>query len=224
MKILVIAAHPDDETLGAGGTIAKHVANGDEVSVLILGEGIASRKQKKEDSRSEIDSLRRDARRALAKLGVTDVIFHDFPDNRFDTLALLDIVKVVEKVVSEKKSEVVYTHHGRDLNIDHCITFNAVMTACRPFGSSVKKILCFEVLSSTEWNAQTAATVFLPNLFVDVSDTLGKKVSALKEYKSELRAYPYPRSVEGAEILAKLRGLAIGSNAAEAFEIVREIL
>ena len=122
------------------------------------------------------------------------------------------------------KPEVIYTHHWGDLNIDHRITFNAVMTACRPFGSPVKKILCFEVLSSTEWNVQNAANAFMPNLFIDVTDTLAKKIAALREYKGEMRPYPHPRSLEGAELLAKTRGLTIGANAAEAFEIAREIV
>lgn len=219
-RILVVAAHPDDETLGAGGTIAKHIASGDSVSVLILGEGVASRKEQREDYAKERDSLRADAKRALAKLGVKDVTFLDFPDNSFDTVPLLKIIKAVENIVSEKKPELVYTHHRGDLNIDHRRTFEAVLTACRPLGSSVRKIMCFEVLSSTEWNVGSS---FIPNALVDITDVFEKKIAALREYQSEMRQYPHPRSLEGAEILAKTRGLVIGRKAAEAFEIVREI-
>lgn len=222
-RILIVAAHPDDETLGAGGAMAKHVASGDEVSVLILGEGVASRKEHGEDYSKERESLRADSKRALARLGVKDVSFLDFPDNSFDTVPLLKIVKAVEKAVTEKKPDVVYTHHWGDLNIDHRVTFDAVLTACRPPGSSVSKIMCFEVLSSTEWNVQNAGNAFVPNAFVDITDVLEKKISALKEYKSEMRSYPHPRSSEGAEILAKMRGMAIGKKAAEAFHIAREV-
>ena len=221
--VLVVAAHPDDETLGAGATIARHVAKGDNVSVVILGTGIAARKEKGIQTADELKTLRADAKRALAKLGVSEVSFFDFPDNRFDGVDLLDIVKTIEAQIAKASPELVYTHHWGDLNIDHRRTFDAVMVACRPAGSPVKKIMCFEVLSSTEWSAQTPATAFLPNMFVDVSDTLVKKLAALKEYKTEMRAYPHPRSLEGVESLAKTRGLAIGVKAAEAFEIAREI-
>ena len=223
-KIFVVVAHPDDETLGAGGTMAKHVEQGDLVSVLILGEGIASRKEKGAQYKKEIEALRADAKRALAKLGVSDVSFFDFPDNRFDGVDLLDIVKTVEAEIARLGPDTIYTHHQGDLNIDHRRTFDAVMVACRPAGSTVKKIMCFEVLSSTEWSAQTPASAFLPNMFVDISDMLTNKLSALKEYKTEMRPYPFPRSLEGAELLAKVRGLTIGKKAAEAFEIVREIV
>lgn len=222
-KVLVVAAHPDDETLGAGGVIAKHITLGDSVSVLILGEGVASRKEHGEDYSKEREALRADANRALAKLGVTDVSFLDFSDNSFDVVPLLKIIKAVERAIAEKRPDIVYTHHWGDLNVDHRITFDAVLTACRPLGNTVKKILCFEVPSSTEWNAQTVENAFMPNAFVDITEVLEKKISALKEYKSEMRPYPHPRSLEGIEILAKMRGLAIGRKAAEAFEIVREI-
>ena len=223
MKILVVAAHPDDETLGAGGTIAKHVSAGDDVSVLILGQGIASRKEGGEDVSKEIEALRSDSRRALAKLGVKEAAFQDFPDNKFDSVPLLDVIKAVEKIVSEKKPGTIYTHHHGDLNVDHRMTFKAVITACRPVGSSVKKLLCFETLSSTEWNVQNSDTAFLPNKFVDISSTLEKKLSALREYKSEMKKFPHPRSLEGVETLAKMRGMAVGLKAAEAFEVIREI-
>lgn len=223
-NILVVAAHPDDETLGCGATMSKHVENGDSVSVIILGTGIASRKESGSDISSELKKLRSDCKSALAKIGVTDVSFFDFPDNSFDSIPLLSIVKSVEDVIAKKKPSIIYTHHWGDLNVDHRLTFNAVMTASRPFNCSVHKILCFEVLSSTEWNVANSANSFMPNVFVDVSKNLEKKISALSQYKSEMRDYPHPRSLKGNEYLAKYRGLIIGVAAAEAFELAREVI
>lgn len=225
-NILVIAAHPDDETLGCGAAMAQHIKNGDEVSVLILGTGLASRDKNGKVNVDELANLRNDAHRALAKLGVKEknMNFLDFRDNRFDSHDLLDIVKAIENVVTEKKPQTVYTHHWGDMNIDHRITFNAVMTACRPMKNcSVLRVLCFEILSSTEWNAQTASTAFMPNLYVDVTGTINKKLAALAEYHGEMRAYPHPRSIKGAEHLARTRGLTIETEAAEAFVIARMI-
>jgi N-acetylglucosamine malate deacetylase 1 len=222
MKILVVAAHPDDETLGAGAAMAKHMAQGDNVSVLILGTGIASRKEKGADISAEVKSLRACAKKALAKLGVKDVDFLDFPDNRFDSANLIDIVKAVESAVESKKPEMVYTHHWGDLNIDHRITFNAVMTACRPLGSPVKKILCFEVLSSTEWNVQNSANAFMPNVFINVTGTIDRKLAAMGEYAGEIRQFPHPRSIETVRSLSRVRGSQAGYEAAEAFVLARE--
>jgi len=224
-NILVIAAHPDDEALGAGGAMALHCARKDKVSVAILGTGIASRKEKGADISSELSALRAQSRSALARLGVKDVQFLDFPDNSFDSVPLLEITKAVERIVSEKKPELLYTHHWGDLNIDHRRTFEAMMTACRPVGGcSVKKILCFETLSSTEWNAPSSGTAFLPNCFVDISSVMQKKLDCLSEYKGEMRPFPHPRSPEAVSALARLRGSTIGAESAEAFEVAREIL
>lgn len=226
-RILVIAAHPDDETLGCGGAMAKHVATGDSVSVLILGTGLFARNKTGELENSGekcgVGALRNDSRKAISKLGVTEVEFLDFPDNRFDSVALLDIVKAVEKKIIEKTPDTVYTHHWGDLNIDHRKTFEAVLTACRPFAGTVKRILCFEVLSSTECAIPSSENVFMPNFFMDVSGTIDKKISALKEYKTEMRPAPHPRSVEGVEALAKFRGFSVGVRSAEAFELLREV-
>lgn len=225
-KILVVAAHPDDETLGAGAVMASHIEKKESVSVIILGTGLASRNEDKNaDISKELKILRDQSKKALSKLGVLDVTFFDFPDNRFDSVSLLDIVKVIERTIEQKKPDIIYTHHWGDLNVDHRITFNAVMTASRPIQSQcVKKILCFEVLSSTEWNVPNSSNVFMPNTFVDISKTLKKKLAALGEYTGEMREYPHPRSIKGAELLAKVRGLIISTEAAEAFELVREVV
>ena len=224
MRILVIAAHPDDEVLGVGGTIVRHVRGKDTVKVVILGGGVASRYANiDKKAEEEVKALRQYSKKALEVLGVMDIIYHDFPDNKFDSVPLLDIVKVIENQVSEFKPDVIYTHFKGDLNIDHEITYRAVITACRPI-SGVKKILCFEVLSSTEQNVQLPSTTFTPNVYVNIEDTLGVKLKSMAEYRSELKKYPHPRSLEGIECLAKYRGLAIGCKAAEAFYLAREIM
>lgn len=224
-KILVIAAHPDDEVLGCGATTAKHTLQGDEVYCLILGEGITSRYYRREEANEkELKQLRLDAEQATSILGIKKVFFRDFPDNRFDTVPLLEIVKVIEEVKDEVKPDIIYTHHQGDLNIDHQITFKAMLTACRPTkDETVKEIYSFEVPSSTEWTAPDAVTYFMPNVFVDIAQTFSKKVEALKAYKSESQEYPQPRSPEAVEIMAKRWGVNAGRELVEAFRLVRWI-
>jgi len=222
-KVLVIAAHPDDEILGCGGTIARLSKKGYEIHVLILGEGIASRddirdRQKRE---SEILTLKKQTKETNKILGVKQVFHHDFPDNRFDTVPFLDIVKVIEKIKNQIKPDIIFTHYERDLNIDHQITYRALITATRPLEEeTVKEIYSFEIPSSTEWSYPLS---FSPNMFYDISETIDVKIKALKEYKSELKKYPYPRSLEGVELTAKNWGMKVGLNYAEAFKTVRII-
>ncbi len=222
-KILIVAAHPDDEVLGCGGTIARRVKEGCEAYTLILGEGITSRDAKRNRSarENEIENLKQDAAKANSIIGVKELFLHDFPDNRFDTVNLLDIVKVVEKVINDIGPACIYTHHSSDLNIDHRVTFSAVLTASRPLkGQTVKSIYSFEVPSSTEWNYPNK---FNPNTFVNIEGSIGKKVSALKLYEKEIRSFPHPRSTENVEIIAKRWGSSVGLTHAEAFEAVRVI-
>ena len=224
-KILVVAAHPDDEILGCGGTMAIHSIKADEVYVLILGEGITSRDVKRDRKKrdKEIEELRRDIEAANKIEGTKRTFLYDFPDNRFDSVPLLDIIKVIEKVKNEVVPDIVYTHHHGDLNIDHRLTFQAVMTACRPLkGESVKEIYSFEVPSSTEWSPDNSK-YFMPNYFVNIKDTIGKKTLAMKAYKSEMREFPHPRSAKAIENMAKTRGVNVGFEYAEAFMVVRII-
>jgi len=224
-KILVVAAHPDDEILGCGGTMAIHSIKGDEVYVLILGEGITSRDVKRDRKKrdKEIKELRRGIEAANKVVGTKRTFLYDFPDNRFDSVPLLDIIKVIEKVKNEVVPDIVYTHHHGDLNIDHRLTFQAVMTACRPLkGESVKEIYSFEVPSSTEWSPDNSK-YFMPNYFVNIKDTIGKKTLAMKAYKSEMREFPHPRSAKAIENMAKTRGVNVGFEYAEAFMVVRII-
>jgi len=225
-KILVIAAHPDDEVLGCGGTIAKWVKEGCEIHELIMAEGITSRdKRRVRKSRTEeLRTLSRSANKAADILGVKSIKLLDYPDNRMDSVNFLDVVKSIEGKVDNLKPDMIITHHSGDLNLDHQITHQAVVTACRPFPEqSVQCILSFEVLSSTEWSSTTFGRPFIPNWFEDISDTLHLKMKALEAYGSEMRKWPHSRSVKTVEHLARLRGASIGCEAAESFMLVRNI-
>ena len=222
--ILAIAAHPDDEVFGSGGTMARFTLEGNDVYTLILGEGITSRDKKRMRVKrgGEIAELRKQAGNANKVLGVKKVYTFDFPDNRFDTVPLLDIIKTIEKIKEDIKPGIVFTHHQGDLNIDHQLTFKAVMTACRPTkGDSVKEIYSFEIPSSTEWNAPSSLTYFMPDYFVNINKSLEAKINALKEYKTELRDFPHPRSLKAVELNAKQWGVKMGFEAAEAFKTIR---
>jgi LmbE family N-acetylglucosaminyl deacetylase len=215
-RILVIAAHPDDEVLGCGATIAKHIHNGDIVQIIFLADGFSSR-----NDDSNRDNLAVDASKIL---GCEQPIFFHFPDNQLDTVILLDLVIKIEDAILKFKPNIVYTHHYGDLNIDHQIVHKAAITACRPQPSfCVKEIYSFEILSSSHWQSQSMTNVFSPNYFIDVSDFVGKKLDALRCYDSEIRIYPHARSYEAVENLAKFRGSTIGVNAAEAFCVERLI-
>ena len=222
-NILIIAAHPDDEVLGCGGIVARLNKEGYEITTLILGEGVSSRDDTRDIKKrgKSILELKEEAKRANAILGVKEVFFHDFPDNRFDTIPFLDIVKIIEKIKNQIKPDIIFTHYEKDLNIDHQITYKAVITATRPLEEeTVKEIYSFEIPSSTEWSYPLS---FSPNMFYDISETIDVKIKALKEYKSELKKYPYPRSLEGVELTAKNWGMKVGLNYAEAFKTVRII-
>lgn len=224
-SVLVIAAHPDDEILGCGATMAWHVRRGDAVRVLIAAEGATARRPPGEASSDEVDALQAMALRANAILGVRDVRFLGLPDNRMDTLALLDVVKLIEKAIEDLKPEIVYTHHAGDLNVDHRILNTAVVTACRPLPAAcVRRVFSFEVPSSTDFAISSAATGFLPNWFVDAETTIDLKLRALEEYVSEMRPFPHARSLRSIEALARARGASVGLHAAEAFQLLRAVL
>lgn len=217
-KILIVAAHPDDEVLGVGGTILKHAKNGDHVSILILGDGETARGA----VAGKVAKRAEQAKKAAEFLGAKKIILEAFPDNKFDSVPLLDIVKRIEKTLYEIKPNIVYTHFGEDLNIDHRLTFQAVLTACRPQPKFfVKKILSFEVPSSTEWQAKSKKSVFCPNHYNDINEFINKKISAMKFYAGELRPYPHPRSKQGIKTLAQYRGMEAGYKHAESFQVVR---
>ncbi len=220
--ILVVAAHPDDEVLGCGGTIARHTVQGDEVHVLFLADGESSRLAVAPDTVA-IEARLASARTAADILGVKAIHAIGLADNRLDSLPLLDIIQPVERLVSELRPEIVYTHHHGDLNIDHRLAHQAVMTACRPVPAQpVQAIYCFEIPSSTEWQTP-GAEPFLPNLFVDIQPVLARKRLAMQAYWQELRAFPHSRSAEAIEALGRWRGASSGLWHAEAFFLVRQI-
>lgn len=227
MNVLVAAAHPDDEVLGCGATIAKHSQRGDQVHLLVLAEGVTSRDQERQRKkrRQELSALAVAAHRASKILGASSLRLHDFPDNRMDTCALLDIVKVIESSISKYNPEVIYTHHGGDLNIDHRLVHEAVVTAGRPLPGRVAPcLLFFEVASSTEWQTPGSGATFAPTWYVDVSRTLPLKIQALEAYQTELRPFPHPRSTASVEYLARWRGASVGVSAAEAFVLGRNLV
>jgi len=226
MTYLIIVAHPDDETLGCGGSMAKWTNEGHDVHVLIMAEGFTSRdRQRNRRSRTEeLSSLAQSANHATKILGVKSINLLDYPDNRMDSVDFLDVVKSIEEVFEKLKPEVVVTNHIGDLNIDHRIVQQAVVTACRPQpGHTVKRILSCEVPSATEWQSPTDGRPFVPNWFEDISDMLELKIKALEAYKSEMREWPHARSIKALEHLARWRGSSVGVEAAEAFMLVREI-
>ena len=226
-NILVIVAHPDDEVLACGGTIANHLINGERVVVAILGEGKGSRLNDKNTNKlkKEVLDLRRECELANKILGVHEVIYHNYPDNAFDSIPLLNVIQHIEKLKKKYLPDIVYTHHHADINIDHQITFKAVITAFRPIKNDyVPYIYSCEVPSATEWQAPNVGFGFQPNVFLDITETLSQKKHALAAYKSELRNYPHPRSIEAIEIIARRWGSVVGFEAAEPFVLVRGII
>ena len=227
-KVLLIVAHPDDELLGLGGTMYRLIHEQNcTIRVIILGEGITSRSEARdrETWKKELETHRKNIFSAKEIIGFSSVGIYDFPDNRFDQIDLLDIIKVVEKEKSEFRPQVIFTHHGGDVNIDHQRTFEAVLTACRPMeGERVTTIITFETPSSTEWRSPSDPRHFIPNLFFEITETgLEAKIKGMECYEFEKRPYPHPRSPEALRILAQRWGVAIGRPLAEAFMLIRSI-
>ena len=217
-KVLIVAAHSDDEVLGCGGTIAKLAQQGSEVAVIFMTNGVSSRNEK--DDLIKIQERKLHSEHAAKILGISQITQFDYPDNCMDTVPLLHVTQSIEEELRKFQPEVVITHFANDLNIDHSIVARATLTATRPLaGLSVKKVLGFEVNSSTEWAFDAAH--FKPNYFVNISETFNLKIDAMRAYERELRASPHPRSIEGIETLALLRGNSSGYQYAEAFKIYR---
>ena len=221
-NILVVASHPDDEVLGCGGTLYNLKKKGAKISALFLSDGESSRKHSKINKL--IEDRKKQAVQAGKILGIKKMIFGNFPDNSMDTIPILKIIQFIEKQIKKIKPDTIFTHFESDLNIDHQITSKSVITACRPIKNlSVKSILFFEILSSSEWNISIKNKSFIPNYFVDIKKSLKFKLKALKCYKREMRKWPHPRSLEGVKLLSKTRGSSVGLSNAEAFILGRHI-
>lgn len=224
-SVLVVAAHPDDEVLGCGGTIARLAVEGHEVRIAILAEGMTSRYEQREKADpKQLHDLHGNSQQAADKLGARELVLGKLPDNRLDTVPLLEVVKLVEGLIEKFDPAVIYTHHPGDLNVDHGVVHRAVLTATRPMpGQRVREIYAFEVASSTEWAFQRFEPSFRANVFVDISSTLEAKVAALACYETEVRKFPHPRSTEAVRAIAMRWGSVAGFPAAEAFELVRSL-
>lgn len=220
-RVLVVAAHPDDETIGCGGTIALHSQAGDDVALVFFTDGVGAR-----DSRSEaVEERNQAAQQAADILGAEIMAAYDFPDNRLDIVALLDIVKLLEQTIEQFQPDTIYTHFSGDLNVDHRRVSQAVMTAARPQpGNTVQRIYAFEVASATGWAGTEPSANFTPNRFVAITAQWEKKRAALAAYETEMRDYPHARSLRVIESLAAWRGASVGLKMAEAFVVEREII
>lgn len=227
-RIMIVVAHPDDELLGLGATMNRLIAESNVVThLVILGEGITSRSDVRDEEKwkKELETHRKNIYAAQACIGYHSVSIHQLADNRFDSVNLLDIIKIVEKEKEQFRPDVIFTHHGGDLNIDHQRTFEAVVTCTRPMAhEQVSTIIAFETPSGTEWRASTDPRHFIPNLFFEVSEeNVNAKIRGMENYEFEKRKYPHPRSPEALKIQAQRWGVAIGKPFAEAFVLVRQI-
>lgn len=225
MDVLCVVAHPDDEVIGIGGTLARHAANGDDVHVCVLAETEVSRNETIDEEAAARQRRRRDqTRRACEILGVESVRFYSYPENEFDAVPLVDLVQTVEAELDRVEPTVAYTHHYGDLNVSHELTCRAVQTAARPLpGTSVESVFAFETLSSSEWSVPDGRNGFEPTTFVDVTDVLDRKLDALAEHEDELRDRPHPRNVETVRQNARVWGAKCGLEAAEPLEVLRQV-
>jgi LmbE family N-acetylglucosaminyl deacetylase len=215
--VLVIAAHPDDEVIGAGGSIAAHAAAGDEVFIAILTEG-ASVQFPGDDEM--IATKKQQALRAAEILGAREVFSGDFPDQRLDVTPILEVNRFIEDIVARIQPQIVYTHHFADLNADHRIAFEATQVATRPFTlPSLESLLCYAVDTIT--HSGKAAPQF--NIYSDISKTLELKLKAMQVFETELRSFPHPRSLDAMRYTARRNGAMVGLNAAEVFQSILEI-
>lgn|SRR3990167_6525501 len=222
-KILIIAAHPDDDVLGCGGYIAKCIQQNSRVMILFVGEGstcrFSSDKINSPEAQQAIQQRQHCSIQSLTILGVTEYLFGNFPCGRFDQVPLLDMGKKIEKIIHDFQPDAIFTHHEFDVNRDHQIVFQATLQATRPSAqNNVPFLFSYEVLSSTEWRFTNS---FKPNFFVNIEETVNIKICALEAYATEIKSYPFPRSQEGIKVLAQYRGMQVGYLFAEAFQLIR---
>ena len=221
--ILIVVAHSDDETLGLGGTINKHVQKGDNVYAIYMTDGVTAREGNQ--SHQVIFTRKRSPDGKQSFLGFKWETSYRFDDNEMDTYPLLDIIKKIELAKFKINPDIVYTHSGADLNIDHRRVSEAVLVAFRPQpNEKCREIRLFEVVSATDYGHENITGKFVPNLYIDINDTWEKKEEALTCYNEEMRKYPHSRSIEGnKKNLARYRGNQVGLNLCEAFQVIRKI-
>ncbi len=218
MNILVIAPHPDDEVLGVGGTILKHSENKDNVFLIFITRG-----SEKDYSKEILDEKRKEVENVGKAFNAKKIFFCDFIAAELDTIPLNDINKKLKRIINECNPEIAYIPHENDLHKDHKIVFDSCMIVLRPaINNNIKKIYCYETLSETEWSNQYT-NKFIPNYYSDISEFLDKKLEIFSLYKTEVREFPHPRSVEGIKHKAIQRGNEVCLKAAEAFMLMREI-
>jgi LmbE family N-acetylglucosaminyl deacetylase len=218
-RVLVLGAHPDDELLGPGGTIARHTALGDEVLVALIAD-VGSARYDEE----KIATVHHCAGEAAQRLGVAELCFAGFADQRLDTMPILQVVQWVEGVLRRFRPHIIYTHHQGDINRDHAVVCEATLTAARPYTAPyLERILCYRTPSATEWAGPSVEKQFVPNVFIDITDYLSVKLEAMAAYETELRPFPHPRSLEALRAQAAYWGSVIGAAAAEPFVLVREV-
>jgi N-acetylglucosamine malate deacetylase 1 len=219
MKILVVAAHPDDEILGVGGTVVMHVDQGDCVELAIMCGGGSIRY-----SLGRGPQARDEARKAAEILGVTDLVIRNLPDQRLETLPISQVAGEIETLVQSFRPDTIYTHFCGDINRDHRVLTEAVMVAARPYAAPfVKEVLMFETPSSTEWGLPQSSPPFQPNVFVDITPALQRKLEAFSCYSAELCAEPHPRSLTALRERAHYWGSMVNRQAAEPFVSVRSL-
>ena len=222
-KVLIIAAHPDDDAFGCGGTIKKLANQKNKIYAIYFTDGVSARINKK-DLKKKINDRKKNSEKASKILGIKRCIYHSFPDNQLDKIPLLEIIQKIEEQIKKIKPDLILTHFENDLNIDHQIINRAVVTATRPKPNfRLKKILMFETLSSTEWKFSNKTKNFNPNYFVDISKTINQKIKSVKCYKNEIFNWPHPRSEKGVKTLAMFRGQSVGLKFAEAFQLLRNV-
>ena len=221
-KVLVIAAHPDDEVLGAGGTIAKYVADGAEVKVLIVTDGSTSQYRDDPKLQEILEGKKKETQNAMDILGVSQVLYGGMPDMKLDMTEHILVNQSIERVMDEYQPNIVFTHYHGDVNLDHQCVSRSTLVACRPVADQcVRELYAYYVPSSTDWNVQNHVNTFMPNVYVDISDFAEKKYQAMECYATELRDYPHPRSIEALRVMDRANGVHVGMEAAECFVCYR---
>jgi LmbE family N-acetylglucosaminyl deacetylase len=220
-KILAVAVHPDDETLGCGGALLKHKNNGDDIYWLIITSIDVENgweKDKVESRRREIDSVSK-----MYGFCVTHSL--NFPTTRLDTIPMKDLISEISKIIQKVEPDIIYVPNRSDIHTDHQVAFKAIMSCTKVFRNSfIRKILMYECLSETEFSPSLQTDVFIPNVFVDITGFLEEKIKIMKMYRGEMGTFPFPRSEENIRALAMYRGATAGVEAAEAFVLLKEVL